>query len=166
VAGSGLQPAPLPVCEANRSGRACSGSSRRRGHRFPQALGASPPGRGAAAAGQQQWRALARPAARRGQRVAVLPPAAYGGHKDVSAAWAAGVLAVDAWPAGAGERPAEFEVPEDLREIWEERTSIMVYDGHVPRAAAERLAWAGLAPQGEAPSGTTGDQRQEEGKDA
>ena len=45
------------------------------------------------AAGQQQWRTLAREAALRGKRVAVLEPAAYGGYKDVSAAWAAGVLA-------------------------------------------------------------------------
>jgi len=118
------------------------------------------------AAGQQQWRALARQAALRGKRVAVLEPPAYGGHKDASAAWAAGMLAVDTWPAGAGESPAALEVPEDLQEIWAERTSIMVYDGHVPRAAAERLAWAGLAPQGEAPAGGAGDQRQEEGKDA
>ena len=83
--------------------------------------------------------------------MAGLPAAAYGGHKDASAAWVAGVLAVDAWPAVAGERPAELEVPGDLREMWEERTPIMVYDGHVPRAVAERLAWAGLAPQEEAP---------------
>jgi len=80
--------------------------------------------------------------------VAGLPPEAYGGYKDVNEAWAAGVLAVGAGPAVAGERPAELEVPEDLREMWEERTSIMVYDGHVPRAEAERLAWAGLASQG------------------
>src|SRR3989441_1808791 len=46
------------------------------------------------AAGQQQWRALAREAALRGKQVAVLEPAAYGGSKDVSEAWAAGVLAV------------------------------------------------------------------------
>ena len=103
------------------------------------------------AAGQQQWRQLAREAALRGKRVAVLPPETYGGRKDASAAWAAGVLAVEAWPAGAGESPAELEVPEDLREIWEERTSIMVYDGHVPRAAAERRAWAALAPHGAKP---------------
>ena len=42
------------------------------------------------AAGPPQWRALARQAARRGKRVARLPPEAYGGHKDASAAWAAG----------------------------------------------------------------------------
>src|SRR5712691_6054169 len=39
------------------------------------------------AAGQQQWRQLARQAALRGKRVAVLPAAAYGGCKDVSEAW-------------------------------------------------------------------------------
>jgi hypothetical protein len=59
------------------------------------------------AAGQQQWRALARQAALRGKRVAGLPAAAYGGHKDASAAWAAGVLA-----GGAG-----LEVPEHVREV-------------------------------------------------
>ena len=42
------------------------------------------------AAGQQQWRQLARQAALRGKRVAVPEPSAYGGHKDVSEAWAAG----------------------------------------------------------------------------
>jgi hypothetical protein len=46
------------------------------------------------AAGQQQWRALARQAALRGKRVAVLPPAAYGGHKDVNEAWVAGALTI------------------------------------------------------------------------
>src|SRR5438445_13387223 len=58
-------------------------------------------------AGQQQWRQLARQAVLRGKRVAVLPAAAYGGHKDVSEAWAAGTLAVDTWftPAeGTGAR--------------------------------------------------------------
>src|SRR5947209_18923760 len=42
------------------------------------------------AAGQQQWRQLARQAALRGKRVAVLPPEAYGGQKDVNEAWVAG----------------------------------------------------------------------------
>jgi DNA primase len=41
-------------------------------------------------AGPQQWRTLAREAALRGTRVAGLEPAAYGGWKDASAAWAAG----------------------------------------------------------------------------
>jgi DNA primase len=54
------------------------------------------------AAGQQQWRALARQAALRGKRVAGLPAAAYGGWKDVSEAWVAGVLAVGSGPAAAG----------------------------------------------------------------
>ena len=53
----------------------------------------------AEAAGQQQGRQLARQAARRGKRVAVLPAAAYGGCKDVSDAWATGVLAVGTGPA-------------------------------------------------------------------
>src|SRR5216683_47232 len=48
------------------------------------------------AAGQQQWRQLARQAA-------LLPAAAYSGHKDVNEAWVAGNLAVGAWstPAAA-----------------------------------------------------------------
>jgi hypothetical protein len=42
-----------------------------------------------------------------GKRRAVLPPAAYGGYKDVKEAWRAGVLAVAAWPTAAAgaERP-------------------------------------------------------------
>jgi hypothetical protein len=96
-------------------------------------------------AGQQQWRTLARQAALRGKRVAVLPPAAYGGCKDVSEAWTAGVLAVDAGPAtAAGEALA---VPEELREDWAERVAIMTADGSVPHADAERLAWEGLQAQ-------------------
>jgi DNA primase len=46
------------------------------------------------AAGQQAWRALARAATLRGKCVAALDAAAYGGAKDASAAWSAGVLAV------------------------------------------------------------------------
>ncbi len=34
-----------------------------------------------------------------------------------------------------------MEVPADLREIWDERTSIMVYDGHVPLAGQQGPAW-------------------------
>ena len=41
----------------------------------------------------------ARQAALQGKRVAVLESEAYGGQKDVSAAWAAGVLTVGAGPA-------------------------------------------------------------------
>ena len=47
-------------------------------------------------AGQQQWRQLARQAALRGKQVAVLPPEAYGGHKDVNEAWVTGTLVVSA----------------------------------------------------------------------
>jgi hypothetical protein len=93
------------------------------------------------AAGQQQWRQLARQAALRGKQVAVLEPAAYGGYKDVSEAWAAGVLGVGAGPAAGS--PA-LAVPETLRERWAERVAIMVADGGMPPADAERLAWEGL----------------------
>ncbi len=34
------------------------------------------------------------------------------------------------------------------QELWEERTAIMAYDGHLPRVEAERLAWAGLQATG------------------
>jgi hypothetical protein len=73
------------------------------------------------AAGQQQWRQLARQAALRGKQVAVLPPEAYEGYKDASAAWVAGVLAVGAWPAAAGGEV--LAVSEDAHEAWAERAS-------------------------------------------
>jgi DNA primase len=101
------------------------------------------------AAGQQQWRQLARQAALRGKRVAVLPAAAYGGCKDVSEAWATGVLAVDAGPAAAPGEEA-LAVPPHQRESWAERVAIMVIDGGLPCAEAERLAWAGLQTPGAA----------------
>jgi hypothetical protein len=98
-------------------------------------------------AGQQQWRVLARQAALRGKRVAVLPASAYGGWKDASAAWAAGVLAVEGGPAAAGMGGAAApEIPEELQERWQERAAIIAADSHVARAEAERLAWAWLVP--------------------
>jgi DNA primase len=102
-------------------------------------------------AGQQQWRQLARQAALRGKRVAVLEPAAYGGHKDVSEAWVAGVLMVDVGPAPAATGGEGLVIPQHLREPWAERVAIMVTDGGLPRAEAERLAWAGLQTPGAAP---------------
>jgi DNA primase len=81
-------------------------------------------------AGQQQWQALARQAALRGKQVAAVPAAAYGGCKDVSEAWAAGVLAVS----------------DAVSEAWDERVAIMVADGGVPRAEAAQLAWEGSQP--------------------
>jgi hypothetical protein len=99
------------------------------------------------AAGQQQWRQLARQAALRGKGVAVLEPAAYGGCKDVNEAWVAGVLAVGTGPAAAGSGEAAApETPADLQELWQERVAIIAADGHVPQAEAERLAWACLFP--------------------
>src|SRR6266571_2752111 len=101
-------------------------------------------------AGQQQWRQLARQAALRGKQIAVLPAAAYGGCKDVSDAWVAGVLAIGTGPAAApgGEVLA---VPPHQRESWAERVAIMVIDGGLPHAEAERLAWAWLQTTGAAP---------------
>lgn len=59
------------------------------------------------AAGQQQGRALARQAALRGKRVAVLEPAAYGGYKDVNEAWMAGGLPIEAWFTDGGHDAIE-----------------------------------------------------------
>jgi len=72
-------------------------------------------------AGQQQWRTLARQAALRGKRVAVLPAGAYGGCKDVSEAWGAGVLQIGTWTVAGRERPEGLESPKDLQEAWAER---------------------------------------------
>jgi hypothetical protein len=100
-------------------------------------------------AGQQQWRQLARQAALRGKRVAVLPPEAYGGRKDVNEAWVAGTLAVDAWSPPAEATGARLAVPADLHEVWEERVAIILADGHLLPADAARLAWEGLQIQRE-----------------
>jgi len=81
---------------------------------------------GAAAAGPQQWRALARQAALRGKRVAGLEPAAYGGCKDANDAWVAGVLRIGAWPAAAGDGPEGRAIPQALQELGEERTALLV----------------------------------------
>jgi len=99
------------------------------------------------AAGQQQWRHLARQAALRGKRVAVLPAAAYGGHKDVNEAWVAGTLVVNLWFASAAVTGTRPGAPGDLHEVWEERVAIMLADGHLLPADAERLAWEGLQAQ-------------------
>jgi hypothetical protein len=92
------------------------------------------------ATGQQQWRALAREAALRGKRVAVLEPAAYGGHKDVNEAWMAGVLLIGGGPT-ALDAPAWLERPKALRDAWEERAAIMEWDGGLARPVAEQAAW-------------------------
>jgi hypothetical protein len=105
----------------------------------------------AAAAGQQQWRQLARQAALRGTQVSVLPTATYGGYKDVNEAWAAGVLAVGVRPAAAATGGAGRAIPPALHEPWAERVAMMVMDGGLPCEEAERLAWAGLQASGAAP---------------
>jgi len=102
-------------------------------------------------AGQQQWRQLARQAALRGKQVAVLPPEAYGGQKDVSAAWAVGVLAVGAGPAASAVGGAVLAMPQHLRGLWAERVAIMVTDGGLRREKAERLASEWLQASSTAP---------------
>jgi hypothetical protein len=102
-------------------------------------------------AGQQQSRQLAHQAALRGKQVLVLEPTAYGGHKDVSEAWAAGVLAVGAGPGAASTGGERLVISKYLHESWAERVAIMVADGGLPREEAERLAWAGLLFSGAAP---------------
>jgi hypothetical protein len=76
------------------------------------------------AAGQQQWRQLARQAALRGKRMAVLEPAAYGGHKDVSEAWVAAVLMVDVGPTEAATGGEGLVIMKHLREPWAERVPL------------------------------------------
>ncbi len=99
------------------------------------------------AAGQQRWRELVRQAVLRGKRVAVLPPAAYGGHTDANEAWMAGVLTLSGTQPAGATGAAGLAVPEGYREQWEERAAILEWNGHMPRAAAERLAWAMLPDQ-------------------
>ena len=93
------------------------------------------------AAGEQQWQVLARQAALRGKRVAVLPEAAYGGCNDVRKAWAAGVLCLDSGTDRDGTRG--HCVAQKRRETWTERVAIMVVDGGLPPAEATRSAAAG-----------------------
>jgi DNA primase len=92
----------------------------------------------------QQWRNLARHAALRGKQVAVLPPEVYGGYKDANAAWMAGALRISAWSAAAGDGPEGLEIPEDLRNAWEERAAIMEWDGGLAHPVAEHAAWGCL----------------------
>ena len=101
------------------------------------------------AAGQQQWRALARQAALRGKRVGVLEPTAYGGYKDVNEAWMAGALTMGDGPVVL-DGPKGRELPADLRDAWAERAAIMECDGGLARPVAEHAAWRWLtdaAPQ-------------------
>ena len=65
-------------------------------------------------AGQQQWRQFARQAALRGKQIAGLEPAAYGGCKDASEGWAAGVLAVGSSPRRASHHPTHGEGCQDF----------------------------------------------------
>jgi hypothetical protein len=73
--------------------------------------------------------------------VAVLAAAAYGGCKDVSEAWAAGVLCLDGGAADIDGTRGRC-VPQECQETWTERVAIMVVDGGLPPAEAARCAWA------------------------
>ena len=77
-----------------------------------------------------------------GKQVAVLETAAYGGCKDVSEAWAAGVLCLNGGPDVDGT--LGHQVPQELWETWTERVAIMVVDGGLSPAEAECVAWAGF----------------------
>ena len=66
------------------------------------------------------------------------------------ASWAMGVLAVGAGLAAAPGEEA-LAMPEHQRGPWAERVAIMVIDGGLPHADAERLAWAGLQSPRAAP---------------
>jgi hypothetical protein len=79
-------------------------------------------------AGWRQGHELARQARLRGKQVCWLPPEAYGGQKDVNAAWVAGTLVV-------GTRPVGWEQ-------WSERAAILEMDGGLVRHDAERQALA------------------------
>jgi hypothetical protein len=73
--------------------------------------------------GQAGFRELARSARLRGKRVAYLDSDAYGGEKDASAAWVAGVLQVGEWPDSSPtspESPQSDETPAEGSPIREE----------------------------------------------
>ena len=72
------------------------------------------------------------------------------GQKDVSAAWAAGVLAVGAGPAAVPVGGEGLAMSQHQRESWAERVAIMVTDGSVRPEDAVRMAWAGLQPSSDA----------------
>ena len=75
-------------------------------------------------------------------------PPACGGCKDAKRGkQVAGVLRLGAGP-GVGESPEVREIPKELQELWQERAAIIAYDGQLPRAEAERLAWASLQAAG------------------
>jgi hypothetical protein len=76
--------------------------------------------------------------------VATLDAAAYGGAKDVSAAWGAGVLTDEIKATDVAHGDEEITGAADWRENCEERLAIMMYDGHLPYTEAACLAGAVL----------------------
>jgi hypothetical protein len=85
--------------------------------------------------------------------VAVLPATAYGGYKDVSAAWTAGVFVLPDLPSAGGEQPAGLHRLDTWQEQWEERAAIMEWEGGLRRADAERAATHRLQERAAAPKG-------------
>ena len=69
----------------------------------------------------------------------MLEPAAYGGYKDVNEAWMAGALTIGDGPV-ALDGPKGLEIPEDLRDAWDERAAIIECDGGLARSVAEQAA--------------------------
>jgi hypothetical protein len=103
--------------------------------------------------GQHHWRLLARQAVLRGKQVGVLPVTAYGGYKDVNAAWTAGVFVLPDLPSAGGRQPAGLHYPDVWQEQWEERAAIMEWEGGLGRAAAERAARHRLPERAATPMG-------------
>jgi hypothetical protein len=81
----------------------------------------------------ESWRELARQAVLRGKQVAYLSPEAYGGHKDASEAWAAGVLRIGAWPGATTEKD-----PETAEELMARQGWVLIESG----VLGERIALA------------------------
>ena len=88
-------------------------------------------------AGTDAWRKLAKGAVMRGKRVETLTISAYGGEKDVAAAWAAGVLEVGSSPAMSSGGHSNEEAH---REAYDERAAIMEYEAGLSREEAEEAA--------------------------
>jgi len=98
--------------------------------------------------GQEERRKISRAAAMRGKRVFYLPPEALGGHKDLSAAWAADALHLDLSISGIAQAQANHNIweevstwPPERREAWEERAAILEYENKMARPEAERAAY-------------------------
>ena len=68
-------------------------------------------------------------------------PTAYRGYKDVSKAWEAKVLQLDAWPVAGGEPPEVLERAEGHGRPAAEQRAIVECRGELARSMAERAVW-------------------------